>query len=97
MSVRGMSVVNWYSGEFPISEMDMSPQELLDAITRQEAETMGNRDKFAMAAMQGVLANGAIHPNNTPVNVSKLAYAMADAMLLESRKSNDNYVEKQSP
>lgn len=52
-----------------------------------ETGTVGLRDKFAMAALQGMLANS--HPHYEPVNIHYAArdsYMLADAMIKERMK-----------
>lgn len=56
------------------------------------AHGMTLRQRFAMAAMQGMLAypgddqRGSLHNNSTPQGVACLAFEYADAMLAESIK-----------
>ncbi len=52
----------------------------------QEAISIAFRDKCAIAAMQGVLANSSIDPKTEDSLIAKMAFDMADKMELERQK-----------
>lgn len=51
------------------------------------------RDQFAMAAMQGQIANGWMKDQET---IAEVAYKQADAMILEREKDNEFVVLSQA-
>ena len=51
---------------------------------------LSKREVFAIAAMQGLCANGIPGTHNTPLNLSKEAVIYADALLDELESDNEN-------
>jgi hypothetical protein len=60
--------------------------DLLDGKETLPEETLTLRDRFAVAALQGMLADTACDPETT--DAAHIAYSYADAML-EARKPDD--------
>lgn len=63
---------------------------------------MADRDMFAMAAMQGLLAsgqtlNGLTYAEHNPTEVARDAYAIADAMMARRTPPPDDSIPFDSP
>lgn len=50
---------------------------------------LSKRDKFAIAAMQGLIALEGFHKGQWPVDLVRISYKIADAMIAESERGNE--------